>query len=90
MYDHTYLLYESLLNQYPYAPSTPSEHDAVQRMKAARVRTKRIPKAYRHDIFELTDSLDILTYYRSHHAFLLGLAFGLSMTQALTPFSEIS
>lgn len=90
MDDYTHLLYESLLNQYPYTPSTPSEYDAAQRMETARTRVKRIPKAYRHNLFELTDSLDILTYYRSHHAFLLGLAFGLSMTQALTPFSEIS
>ena len=58
MDDYTHLLYESLLNQYPYTPSTPSEYDAAQRMETARARVKRIPKAYRHNLFELTDSLD--------------------------------
>ena len=90
MNDHTHLLFEALLAQYPYIPSAPSECDAAQRIKAARTRMKRMPKTYRHDLFELTDSLDILTYYRSHHGFLLGLVFGISMMRILAPFSEIS
>ena len=88
MRDCSYILFERLLKQYPYQPGNPIDTDAASRLEAARTNLKQIPSEYRHDLFELTDSLDILSYHKAHHAFLLGLDLGLSMSRILERFQE--
>ena len=88
MRDSTVLLFETLLSRFPYTPSEPAETEAVERMMTARMNSRQFPKEYRHTVFELTDSLDILSYFKAHHAFLLGLDLGLSLSRSLEPFQE--
>ena len=84
MTDTSYILFDALLAQHPYKPSTAAAQDALQRFQAAQ--SKPIPAEARHDFFELKDSLDILSYYKAHHTFLLGLDLGLSIARELESF----
>ena len=88
MKDCSYLLFETLLSKYPFVPSAPTDAEAAQRYTRAHTQARQFPEEYRHTVFELEDSLDILSFCKAHHAFLLGLDLGLSMTRALEPFQE--
>ena len=88
MNDCSYLLYETLLSKYPYIPSGPSDTEAADRYVLAHSQARQLPAEYRHTVFELEDSLDILSFQKAHHAFLLGLDLGLSINRSLKPFQE--
>lgn len=88
MRDCSYLLYETLLSKYPYIPSAPSDTEAADRYALAHSQARQLPEEYRHTVFELEDSLDILSFQKSHHAFLLGLDLGLSIAQTLGPLQQ--
>ena len=81
MVDASYILFDALLARYPYTPNTAAEQETLRRFQAAK--TSPIPKELRHTCFELTDSLDILSHYKAHHAFLLGLDWGLTLSREL-------
>jgi len=81
MVDASYILLDALLAQHPYTPNTAAEQETLRRFQAAKAAP--IPEELRHTCFELTDSLDILSYYKAHHAFLLGLDLGLSLSREL-------
>lgn len=83
MNDCTYTLFQLLRDEFPYAPHLPFEQENAQRLEQARARAKAFPSACRHDLFELTDSLNIQAFAQSHHAFLLGLDLGLSLSREL-------
>lgn len=88
MRDISYFLYETLRDQHPFQPSIPGAREAARRLELARGHIQTFPQAYQHDMFELRDALDILSYYQAHHAFLLGLDLGLSLSGALEPFQQ--
>lgn len=88
MIDCTYTLFETLLQQSPYVPSVPMDQEVLQRLEAAQARVKDFPPEYRRGLFELTDSLNILAYNQAHHAFLLGLDLGLSLSRELSPLQK--
>ena len=81
MKDASFSLFDALLARYPYAPNTAAARETSRRFQAAKATP--IPEELRCICFELTDSLDILSYYKAHHAFLLGLDLGLSLSREL-------
>ena len=88
MKDASFSLFDALLARYPYAPNTAAARKTMSRLEAVRANLSQIPPEYRDALFELTDSLDIFTYYKAHHAFLLGLDLGLSLSETLEPFQQ--
>ena len=81
MKDASFALFDALLARYPYELNTPDAQKTFRRFQA--VQSRPIAAENRSDFFELTDSLDILSYYKAHHAFLLGLDLGLSLSREL-------
>ena len=88
MKDCSYLLFEALLSKYPFVPSALNDEEATQRYTKAHALARQFPDEYRHTVFELEDSLDILSFGKAHHAFLLGLDLGLSISSSLEPFQD--
>lgn len=77
----TYFLYESLLHQFPFSPSNNTERSYSDQLDAAESRIKQFPDEYRHIVFELTDSMEVLNHAKACHSFSLGL--GLSLAQEI-------
>ncbi|MEY8317546.1 hypothetical protein AALB19_09580 [Oscillospiraceae bacterium 50-58] len=78
-----YLLYENLSRQFPFSPADDTEQFYVKQSAEAKSKIKHFPKKYRHIIFLLTDSLEVLYHAKACHAFSLGLCLGLSLGQEL-------
>jgi len=81
MNDCSYTLFDALMARYPYEPVSGDALKTLRRFQA--IQPASIPPELRDTFFELRDSLDILGYYKAHHAFLLGLDFGLSLSHEL-------
>ncbi|MBO5340007.1 MAG: hypothetical protein J6A62_03320 [Oscillospiraceae bacterium] len=88
MNDCSYILFELCKNRNPYYPSAPADQRTAQRLAEAKARLEALNEQYQHDLFELTDSMNILDYEHAHHAFLLGLDLGLSIAEARTSFED--
>ena len=82
------ILYENLSRQFPFSPAGDTELHYVEQLTEARNKIKHFPKKYRHIIFLLTDSLEVLNHANACHAFSMGLYLGLSLTQELDVFQD--
>ena len=78
-----FLLYDNLSRQFPFSPTNDTEQFYVKQLAKAKSQIKHFPKNYRHIIFLLTDSLEVLHHAEACHAFSLGLCLGLSLAQEL-------
>ena len=85
----TYLLYETLLRQFSFYPADNTEQFHAKQLTEAKAKIKCFPKKYRHIIFLLTDSLEVLNHAKACHAFSLGLSLGLSLAQELESFQDL-
>lgn len=84
----SYFLYESLLRQYPFYPTDNTEQIHMKRFAETKSSIENFPKDYRHIIFNLTDSMEVISHAKACHAFSLGLSFGLSIAQELESFQD--
>lgn len=74
-------LFDLIHRRYPYQPESPTERDEAQRREDALRSLKEAAPELRHQLFELTDADNILSCFRAHHAFRLGLGLGLSISR---------
>lgn len=81
-----YLLYENLSCQFSFSPTDDTEQFHVKQLAKSQI--KHFPKKYRHIIFLLTDSLEVLHHAKACHAFSLGLCLGLSLAQELCALQD--
>ena len=88
MNDCSYILFDLCRNHHPYKPSEPTDRRTSQRLADAKTHLEALPPEYQHHLFEIIDSMNILDYEHSHHAFLLGLDLGLSIAETMLPFKE--
>ena len=79
-------LYNLARKQHPYEPATGFEQDTAQRLEQAL--SFQFPENCKNAVFEIEDSLRILGYTESLHAFSLGLTMGLMIAGELRPFQE--
>lgn len=79
-------LYDLARKQHPYEPTTGFEQDMAQRLEQAL--QCQFPAEYKDTIFDIEDSLRILGFTESQHAFSLGLYMGLTIAGELRPFQE--
>ena len=83
-----HILYENLSRQSPFSPADDTEQFHVEQLAESKSKIKHFPKKYRHIIFLLTDSLEVLHHAKACHAFSLGLCLGLSLAQELSVFQD--
>lgn len=79
-------LYNLARKRHPYVPTADFERETVQRLEEAL--QCQFPAEYKNAVFDIEDSLRILGYTESQHAFPLGLYMGLSIAGELSPFRE--
>ena len=85
MYDTLSLLYELVIQKFPYEPRSPTEDGLLEWLEQAQEKVRSCSEADQDLLFHLTDSMEILA---SCHAFTLGLDLGLSLSRELSRFQE--
>ena len=88
MYDTLYLLYELVIQKFPYEPRSPTEDGLLEWLEQAQEKVRSCSEADQDLLFHLTDSMEILASFQACHAFTLGLDLGLSLSRELSRFQE--
>ena len=88
MYDTLSLLYELVIQKFPYEPRSPTEDGLLERLEQAQEKVRSCSEADQDLLFHLTDSMEILASFQAQHAFTLGLDLGLSLSRELSQFQE--
>ena len=86
MYDTLSLLYELVIQKFPYEPRSPTEDGLLEWLEQAQEKVRSCSEADQDLLFHLTDSMEILASFQACHAFTLGL--GLSLSRELSQFQE--
>ena len=79
-------LYNLARKRHPYEPDTDFEREIVRRLEQAL--QFQFPAECKNAVSEIEDSLRILGFTESQHAFSLGLYMGLTIAGELRPFQE--
>lgn len=88
MNDPTDILYDTLQKKFPFALDT-SDQDIIDSLEEIQKKSKTFPPEYKEMLSILRDHYDYIVSEKAHHAFVLGLDFGLSLMEELRPYPNI-
>lgn len=87
MQDPTYILYDALKERFPFTMD-PLDQGLTESLEEIQEKIKAFPKEYGDITWELKDRMETLTSLKAHHAFTLGLDYGLSLMEKLRPYPD--